>query len=441
MRLPIEKLACTVGLLVNLTLCPAHGQESRSGANFGETPPQKGARIFAPGFASTEHHDDMFPVFSPDGREAILRINGKADGKMIAVLFWTRMTKSGDWTPPEPLPFLTRHMNGGASYSPDGSRIYFTTKRPLPGEDEADAHSRLWLADRNVDGWSDARPVDTPINEFNLNGGCFLSADGTLYASFIGLGKQDHDIYELREIDGGYPEFHPLPGNVNSSDRELAPFVDPFQGYLLFTTFANNEMRIKLSFRGSDGSWSTPEVVHELTEPEAKFVRVSPDGMNLFFVSHKKTDFSNPKSDWTIDEFDQPPMGQPADIYWMNARFLANRVGSFQVRRAVNDYYIKALETRDFSLMESICLPHAVLQGSRATGELRTTDLAKWSKRFTPGKLPLDSLTSDISKIDVEGRAAQVRIDFVINGKTPITDYLNLVRVEGRWRITNIVDH
>jgi hypothetical protein len=196
-----------------------------------------------------------------------------------------------------------------------------------------------------------------------------------------------------------------------------------------------------MSVLGNDGNWSTPEVVEELTEPEAKFVRVSRDGKHLFFVSHKQTGQSNPQSVWPIDVFDEPAMDECADIYWMDAGFITQRAGERQVKNAVVDYYIKGLETREFSLIESICLPDAVLQGSRQDGELRTTDLPTWSKRFTPGQPPFKSLTWDISKVDVVGNAAQVRIDFVINGDTPVTDFLNLVRVEGRWRITNMIDY
>ncbi len=324
--------------LVCLILNPAYGQENRSGSYFGEIPPTTGAKLFSPGFASTQHHDDMFPVFSPDGREVILRINGKAGGEMIAVLYITRMKESGGWSTPEPLPFLTRHMNGGASFTPDGSRIYFTTKRPPPGEDPADVHSRLWFSERTEKGWEDAHPVDTPINQFNLNGGCFLSADGTMYASFVAPGEENHDIYELNPVDGAYPEYHPLPGDVNSPGRELVPFVNKDEGYLLFTSFGDDGLKIKMSVLDKNGRWSAPEVVDELTEPEAKFVRASRDGKYLFFVSHKQTEHSNPQSVWTIDDFDEPAMENNADIYWMDAGFISQRASERRAGKTTADH-------------------------------------------------------------------------------------------------------
>jgi len=327
--------ASTTVLAISICLvaAPVSGQEARTGTYFGETPPSSGVEIFAPGFASTQHHDDMFPMFSPDSREVILRINGKTGGELISVLYITRMDEAGVWSRPEPLPFLTRHMNGGASFTPDGSRIYFTTKRPPPGGDPDDIRSRLWFADRMVDGWGEAQLADTPINEFHLNGGCFLSADGTMYASFVAPDRENHDIYELKPVNGSYSEYHLLSGDVNSPDREVAPFINSNEGYLLFTAVTEDGIRIKISFLDADGNWSAPEVVEELNGPEAKFVRTSPDGRSLFFVSHKQTEQSNPQSTWNIDAFDEPAMEECADIYWIDAAF----IDAYRKRSAAGD--------------------------------------------------------------------------------------------------------
>ena len=321
----MKTLSLFAGLLILLAGVPAFAGGSPSGKYFGETPPGTEAVIFAPGFVSTQHHDDMFPVFSPDGREVIFRINGKSGGEMIAVLYITRTDDSGVWSTPEPLPFLTRHMNGGASFTPDGSRIYFTTKRPPADESEAEPRSRLWCADRTSDGWGEARPVDTPINEFNLNGGCFVSADGTMYASFVGPGRDQHDIYELPRVDGGYPGYRALPDQINTLDREVAPFWNADAGYLIYTAVVGSSIQIRISFLGSNGNGSPSGQVEELVEPEAKFVRTSPDGRYLFFVSHKQTPQSNPPAMWKIDKFDAPAMDECADIYWMEAGFVTDR--------------------------------------------------------------------------------------------------------------------
>lgn len=111
------------------------------------------------------------------------------------------------------------------------------------------------------------------------------------------------------------------------------------------------------------------------------------------------------------------------------------------IRTAVEHQYIAGLQTRDFSLIEEICLPDTRLMGARDDGELRITTLEQWSKKFDPKSPPFKQLNFVISRVDRVGTAAQVRIDFTVNSTQHVTDFLNMVRVDGRWRIVNIIDY
>lgn len=110
------------------------------------------------------------------------------------------------------------------------------------------------------------------------------------------------------------------------------------------------------------------------------------------------------------------------------------------VRDAVTNYYIKGLETRNFDLIESICIDETKLYGVRPDGSLGITTLEKWSRRFDPENPPFKSLKSEITKVDVVGNIAQVKIRFVMDGRE-IFDLLNLLKLEERWRIVNIIDY
>lgn len=319
---------------------PAAGQDDhlyKQFDYFGVAPAGGDPEIFAPGFASTHHHDDFYPMVAPDGSEVILRINGQCKGNPHSVLFLTHRNDEGLWSTPKPLPFLTGHRSGGAGFSPDGSRILFTSKRPVPGTDQTLARSSLWFATRTENGWSDANPLETPINDFNLNAGFCLANDGTMYAAFQGPGGESIDIFVLNCVGGQYPEYHRLPGNVNSPENEVAPFVNAEKGYLLYTAVAKNGLLIKLSIRDNAGDWTTSETVDELTAPEAKFVSVTPDGKYVWFVSHKQSEQGNPASHWPIGEFDDPPFEDAADIFWMKADFLNARVKAMKAQYGVLD--------------------------------------------------------------------------------------------------------
>ena len=107
---------------------------------------------------------------------------------------------------------------------------------------------------------------------------------------------------------------------------------------------------------------------------------------------------------------------------------------------AVENYYIKGLQTRDFSLIRTICINETMLYSVLPDSSLSAISLEKWSKRFDPSSPPFKSLDYEILKVDVEGTAAQVKIKFILDKKHIIHDYLNMLIIKGEWRIVNIID-
>ena len=111
------------------------------------------------------------------------------------------------------------------------------------------------------------------------------------------------------------------------------------------------------------------------------------------------------------------------------------------IKQAVEDYYIKGLRIRDFSLIKTICIPETVLMSARQDGTLGVTTLEKWSQRFDPKNPPFKKLDALIETIDKEGTAAQVKIQFIVDSQREVTDYLHMLKLEGRWRIVHIIDY
>jgi len=107
----------------------------------------------------------------------------------------------------------------------------------------------------------------------------------------------------------------------------------------------------------------------------------------------------------------------------------------------VESYYIKGLRTRDFSLIRAICVPEKILYGVKQNSELNITTLNIWSAKFDPSNPPFKNLDYEIGYIDFEGKAVQVKIKFIVNHHTIIYDYLNLLKIEGQWKIINIIDY
>jgi hypothetical protein len=110
------------------------------------------------------------------------------------------------------------------------------------------------------------------------------------------------------------------------------------------------------------------------------------------------------------------------------------------IRKAVVELYIKGLQIRDFELIKDICTPDALLMSVGDEDKLQVTTLDTWSKRFDPGNPPFQTLDYSILRIDTAGTAAQVKILFILNGARRVTDFLHLLKIEGRWRVVNIID-
>lgn len=111
-----------------------------------------------------------------------------------------------------------------------------------------------------------------------------------------------------------------------------------------------------------------------------------------------------------------------------------------RIGAVVEEFYVEGLRTREFHLIRSICIPQAVMMGVRGDGSLGVTTLDEWSARFDPDHPPFRILDHQIGSIDRTGSAAQVRIDFVMDGRE-ITDYLQMLLIGGEWKIVNIIDN
>ena len=111
------------------------------------------------------------------------------------------------------------------------------------------------------------------------------------------------------------------------------------------------------------------------------------------------------------------------------------------IKKAVEDQYIKGIKIRDFELIKEICIPEARLMSADRNGEFHLTTLEKWSRRFDPSNPPFENLDACIVKIDREGSAAQVKILFIVDKKQKVIDFLHMLKLDGEWRIVNIIDY
>ncbi len=321
--------SCFVAMVAVMMAVPSLAEEPcmARGPFFGATPTE-GVSLFAPGVASTQWHDDWPPAFSPDGREVVLRVLGFVEDERRGILFESRMAEDGCWNRPEPLPFSGDGMDGAVAFSPDGNSLFFSSKRPAPGDPDGLSRSRIWVADRQGGGWAEPQVLDSPVSAFNANGGFSIDDKGNLFVSIEregGLGA--HDLYLVRHVGGGYPIVEALPGAINTEATEIAPHSDPEGRFLIYTTVADQGLELRVSLPDGGGGWAAGVPVPGLEGQSPKFAGLSPDGSRLFFVSERPDVGANPKANWPFDRYGEPVYEDNADIFWMSSKVVIDLLG------------------------------------------------------------------------------------------------------------------
>ena len=257
------------------------------GDYLGQKPPGDKPELFGLGIISSVWGIHSTAVFSPDGNEVYWAPMMAFPGEIYSrggLLMMKRV--DGRWTPPAWAPFSGPNGEDDVPFfSSDGKRIYFISRRPLPGEREKGSE-KIWFADRTSAGWSEPRPLDRVVNEHPMHWEFSLDKEKNLY--FAGqapdsLGRQD--IYLARFADGKYEKPANLGRPINSAAGENTPFIAPDGSYLLF----EREYDLWVSFRGSGGAWSEPvKLGPEVNSPSIDLCPiVTADGKYLFFLSQR----------------------------------------------------------------------------------------------------------------------------------------------------------
>lgn len=133
-------------LLATLVLAaPLHLSAQRSACTGPATVAPLAPELSAPG--------SLFRgILSPGGNELLYFKRVSNNGEDYRIF---RSRRSGlQWSPGEQLVIGSGgHSDLYPTVSADGSRLVFSSYRPLPGADSARHNAHLWIAERTGDGW------------------------------------------------------------------------------------------------------------------------------------------------------------------------------------------------------------------------------------------------------------------------------------------------
>jgi WD40-like Beta Propeller Repeat len=223
---------------------------------------QAGADLVGAGVVSSDR-GDAFPAPSADGL-FFSRVK-PGDNWSDQVLMYSAGSP-GEWSAPAPLPFSGgRYSDRAPRPTRDGSRLYFTSNRPLPADlgrhDPRVFH--LWFVDRTSSGeWSAPAPVPPPVASQSSDIHASVTATGVIYFSSNrpgGYGRSD--VYRYDNAANGDATLANLGPPVNGPCSEPDVYVAPDETMMILAItdhplgFGGDDLFV--SFR-RDGRWTAP---------------------------------------------------------------------------------------------------------------------------------------------------------------------------------------
>lgn len=250
---------------------------------FGQTKKDFQPEVFAGGVISTKNV--FASSFTPDGK-TVYFTESTLERSQMKIMVSHRI--NGQWQSPMPAEFNSKFRDFDPFITPDGTKLFFNSFRPVSVGGEPTKDSNIWVVTKTKSGWSAPQYVPAPANSEFSDFYVTVTSSGTLYfASTRTVGsKGDVDIYRSKFTGGKYTE----PENVseiNSEKSDSNPYIAPDESYLIFLsnrTGGFGETDLYISYNQS-GKWTTPQNLGDgINTADAEFCPiVSPDKKHFYF--------------------------------------------------------------------------------------------------------------------------------------------------------------
>ena len=255
------------------------------GPYLGQKPPGKVPEPFAHGLLSTTEFSAIGISVTPDGNE-IYYASWRQDPRTVIMV--TKL-KNDRWIKPEIVSFSGKYQDWDMNLSPDGKRMFFTSKRPVKKNEEPMKLGDIWYVDRKASGdWGDPVWLGPPVNSDLPEVHPTVSNNGTIYFFSAESGKMPN-IFCSKFVNGKYMKPEKLENPVNTDFADMDPFVAPDGSYLLFHSnrpegLGSNDLYISF-FNIKENSGTEPVNMGSPVNSENNEYcpRVSHDGKYMFF--------------------------------------------------------------------------------------------------------------------------------------------------------------
>lgn len=181
-----------------------------------------------------------------------------------------RTYKDGEWSVRQVLPFSGEHSDRSPMFDPTGKYLYFSSRRPVDGQEKADYD--IWYATIDENGeWSEpqhVKGINSPGNDYQP---CMTNR-GLYFASDRQDGEGGQDIYFARGSAGKFETPVNLGQSINTKSSEMSAFVTADEKIMILAT-GNKD----LALHGNDDL-----VLYEKIDGQWKFVKNLGEEINSF---------------------------------------------------------------------------------------------------------------------------------------------------------------
>ncbi len=226
---------------------------------------------------------------APDGATALIgQSSGFFPTSRESRIDQVRLQADGTWGEAERVRFSSdASADLDPFFSPDGSRVWFSSIRAVDGEERTDTD--IWYVERAPDG-SFGEPVNpgpavnSPAEDLYPS----VGPDGTLYFG-SDRGGSGFDIWRVPALpDGGWGAPEAMPEPITTAAWEFNPVIAPDGQSLVFTSLSRTGGlgAGDLWFSTPDGdAWSEPKLLKVVNSSADEYhASFSSDGSTMYFI-------------------------------------------------------------------------------------------------------------------------------------------------------------
>ena len=273
--------------------------------------------------------DNRFPVSQRNGQEDFFynKKNGENWGQLMHI--GRAINTSGN--------------EGAPTISADGQWFYFTACGRKDGKGKCDIYKTKKIGDR----WQRPINLGAPVNTGAWEAQPSVSADGRTLYFVRGRGNNDMDIFvSTLQKNGQWTNPKNLGDSINTSGKEMSPFIHPDGKTLYFTSNAHigfGDQDIFVTRKNDKGEWSKPKNLGYPinTKANERGIALNNRG-DLAYISTQRGE----KKDLDIYYFELYEEARPTP-----STYVTGRIYNIETNRPVyTEFRLENLDSADFNL-------------------------------------------------------------------------------------------